>query len=143
VIGLYILDTDTLSLAQRGQPNVMRRVLAVDPGQLAITVISVEEQLTGWYTLLRKSKEPAKLARVYRRLAESAVYIGRWSILPFTEAAIHRSMQLRALRLNVGKMDLAIAAIVVEQAGVLVTRNTRDFRRVPGLTMEDWSLSLP
>jgi tRNA(fMet)-specific endonuclease VapC len=46
-MSLYILDSDTLSLAQRGHVEVIRRVLSVDSGQLAITVITVEEQLTG------------------------------------------------------------------------------------------------
>lgn len=60
-MSLYILDTDTLTLAERGQRDVSRRILAIDPSQLAITVISIEEQLTGWYTLLRRTKDPAKL----------------------------------------------------------------------------------
>jgi tRNA(fMet)-specific endonuclease VapC len=41
--------------------------------------------------------------------------------------------------LNIGKKDLAIAATVLEQGAVLVSRNLQDFRRVPGLTVEDWS----
>jgi tRNA(fMet)-specific endonuclease VapC len=142
-MNLYILDTDMLTLAERGQRDVTRRIQAVDPSQLAITVISIEEQLTGWYTLLRKTKDPAKLARVYQRLAETVTYLGRWSILPFTESAIDRGARLRSLKLNIRKMDLAIAAITLEQGGVLVTRNTRDFRRVPQLTLEDWSSPLP
>ncbi len=106
-------------------------------------MISVEEQLTGWYTLLRKANEPAKRARVYLRLAETVSYLGRWSILSFTEAAINRGAQLRALKLNIRKMDLAIAAISLEHGGVVVTRNTRDFRRVPHLALEDWSVPAP
>lgn len=43
------------------------------------------------------------------------------------------------MKLNVGNMGLRIAAIVLEEGGVLVARNARDFRRVPGLTIEDWS----
>jgi len=142
-MSLYVLDTDTLTLAERGHPDVCRRIQSVAPPHLAITVISIEEQLTGWYTLLRKTKDRAKLARVYQRLAENVAYLGRWSILPFTEAAIDHSARLRALKLNIGKMDLAIAAIALEHGGVLVTRNTRDFRRVPGLAVEDWSSPIP
>ena len=134
----YILDTDTLTLAQRGHAEVCRRIFSVAPPQLAMTVISIEEQLTGWYTLLCRTKDPAKLARVYQRLAENVAYLGRWSILLFTEA-LERSAWLRAEMLNIGKMDLAIAAIVLEHGGVLVTRNKRDFWRVPGLALEDWS----
>jgi tRNA(fMet)-specific endonuclease VapC len=37
-------------------------------------------------------------------------------------------------------MDLRIAAIVAESAGILVTRNTQDFARVPNLVIEDWTL---
>ncbi len=43
------------------------------------------------------------------------------------------------MNLNVRKMDLRIAAVVLEYGGVLVTRNVRDFQRVPGLPIEDWS----
>jgi len=42
------------------------------------------------------------------------------------------------MKLNVRKMDLRIAAIVLECAGVVVTRNVRDFQRVPNLAVENW-----
>jgi tRNA(fMet)-specific endonuclease VapC len=43
------------------------------------------------------------------------------------------------MNLNVRKMDLRIAAIVLEAGGTLVSRNLRDFRRVPNLVVEDWA----
>ena len=43
------------------------------------------------------------------------------------------------MNLNVRKMDLRIAAIVLEHAAILATQNLRDFQRVPGLVTEAWT----
>lgn len=67
-------------------------------------------------------------------------FLSRIEILDFTEAAIARYISLKSLNLNIGKMDLRIASIVLETQGVLVTRNRRDFERVPGLACVDWSV---
>ncbi len=72
-------------------------------------------------------------------MAESVAYLGRFPILDFPEAAIARFEDLKRKKLNVGGMDLKIAAIVLEAGAILVSRNLRDFRRVPGLVVEDWA----
>lgn len=136
----YILDTDTLSLLQQGHPKVLQQCRARPPADLAITVISVEEQLSGWYTVLRRARLPDELARAYQRLADAVRSLAPLTILPFPIAAIARSQRLIGLKLNVKRSDLRIAAIVLEDGGTLVTRNTRDFSRVPGLVLEDWSI---
>ena len=46
---------------------------------------------------------------------------------------------LKKQKLNVAKIDLRIAAIVLHSDGILITRNQRDFVRIPGLRIEDWS----
>jgi len=135
----YSLDTDTLSLLQHGHPKVSQEYGARPPPDLAITVISLEEQLSGWYTLLRRARRPDDLARVYQRLIDTVRSMAPLTILPFTTSAIARYQQLIQLKLNVRRMDLRIAAIVLEHGGTLVTRNSRDFGRVPGLVLEDWS----
>src|SRR5262249_55919244 len=135
----YILDTDTISLFQQGHPKVLQQCGARPTSDLAITVISVEEQLSGWYTAIRQARRPDELALAYQSLADSIPFLARWKILPVTTAALTRSQQLIGLKLNVRRIDLRIAAIVLEDGGTLVTRNTRDFSRVPGLVLEDWS----
>jgi len=135
----YILDTDTLSLLQHGHPKVSQNVGARSPADIAITVISLEEQLSGWFTALRKARRPDDLARVYGRLTDTVRSLARLTILPFTTAAIARYQHLVGMRLNVGRMDLRIAAIVLEHGGTLITRNIRDFGRVSGLILEDWT----
>ncbi len=118
---------------------VVRRVAMYSPDELAISVISVEEQLSGWYSKLRRAKKPNQLAQVYQRLTTNVASLSRLQIVPLSEAAIYRYEALRKLRLNIGKMDLRIASIALELGATVVTRNLTDFRRVPGLSSEDWS----
>jgi tRNA(fMet)-specific endonuclease VapC len=138
-MSLYVLDTDILSLYQRDHPTVSARVDAREAGELVITVISVEEQLTGWYKQLREAKSPPELALAYQSMTDTVTFLARLPVLSFTLPAIHRYQALQALKLNVGKMDLRIAAIALERGAMVVTCNTRDFGRVPGLVIEDWA----
>lgn len=90
--------------------------------------------------MLRQVTQPPDLARAYQELADCTQFLGGWDILSFSEPAIARYDQLAAQKLNVRKADLRIAAITLEHGGILVTRNLRDFRRVPNLLVEDWSV---
>jgi tRNA(fMet)-specific endonuclease VapC len=77
---------------------------------IAVSVVTVEEQLSGWYAQLRQAKGPEKLAWAYRQLAANVRFLARVKILDFDEGAIERYVQLKRLRLKIGKMDLQIAA---------------------------------
>jgi len=138
-MNLYDLATDILTLFQRAHPVVVGRVAAQSPESIAISVVTVEEQLSGWYAQLRQAKGPEKLAWAYRRLAETIRFLTRVQILDYDEGAIRRYEELKSRRLKVRKMDLQIAATALEAGAKVVTRNVRDFRRVPGLEIEDWS----
>ena len=137
-MSLYVLDTDTFSLYHRGYPGLGEKVDAHPLQELAITVITVEEELSGWYGLLRKVRSPEEEVQAYERLAKAIPLLARWPILPLSHPALMRYETLKRMKLNVRKMDLRIAAIVLECAGVVVTRNVRDFQRVPSLAVENW-----
>lgn len=138
-MSVFVLDTDILSLYQEGHATVCGHVVANATSTLAITVLSVEEQLSGWYTYLRKAAKPDQIAMAYQSLTDTAISLRRFEILTFDRSAILRYESLRKLKLNVRKMDLRIAAVVLEKGATLVTRNTRDFKQVPGLPFVDWS----
>lgn len=63
--------------------------------------------------------------------------------LPFDDAAAERYATLRheleLARQIIGPNDLLIAAICLANDAVLVTSNTAEFSRVPGLRIEDWN----
>ena len=136
---LRVLDTDILSLLAEGDAVVSQNVGAHADDTLAITVITVEEQVSGWYTLLRQSKKKEQIAHAYARLGGVISFLARWNILSYSEAAIDRFEDLRRMKLGVRAMDLRIAAITLENNAILVTRNLRDFQRIPNLVIEDWS----
>ena len=65
---------------------------------------------------------------------------GTTAILPFDAAAGAAFDSLTALRIRVGTMDLRIASIALSRGLTVLTRNLRDFRRVPGVIAEDWTI---
>lgn len=139
-MSLYVLDTDSLSLWQYGHPNIAGKIALVPQVNLSTTVITVQEQLDGWRLRLNRVTQRNQIADLYSRLANSVRFLARLPILDYTLAAIDQYEALKSLKLNIGKMDLRIAAIVLVHRGIIVTRNTRDFQRIPGLHRVDWSV---
>lgn len=136
-MSLYVLDTDIVTLHQHNHPQVVARVQACVPDELAITVVTVEEQMRG--RLAQIGRPGVDLAVAYDQLRKTADYFCDLSILPFDAEAQQQYEQLRSQKIRIGTLDLRIAAIVLRQNAILVTRNQRDFERVPGLRLEDWS----
>ena len=72
-------------------------------------------------------------------------FFGWFVSLPFDDDAAERYAELRAVLSSTGKLigpnDLLIASIAVSRSMTLVTHNTGEFCRVPGLALEDWSLA--
>lgn len=138
-MSLFVLDADTLSLLDNGDPVVLARVASHPPAELSVAVIVVEESLSGWYSMIRKAKNPRQIAFGYDRLARSVSLLSGMQILRYTEAAIARFHGLSKSKFHIRANDLRIAAIALEHNATVVTRNVRDFVVVPGLTVEDWS----
>ena len=61
-------------------------------------------------------------------------------VLPYDAAAVAEFERLRRNKIRVGTQDLRIASIALSKNATVVTRNIRDFGRVPGLKIMDWSV---
>jgi len=127
----WLLDTNVLIHAQRGRPEkVRRRLQAVSPQTVAISSVTVAEL---WYGIERSGAPDRKRALWSRFLAPFAV-------LAFDRAAaeLHGALRFALRHQPIGERDLLIAAIALANDLTVVTGNTREFRRVPGLHVEDW-----
>ena len=138
-----ILDTDCLSIVQNeSQPAFNRlqaRLLEHPEAVVQTTVVSFQEQVQGWLAFLNRAKNPSQVLLGYRELWDVVRDYVDSIVLPFDEAAQSRFEELQELRLRVGTMDLRIASIALATSSTLLTRNLRDFRKVPDLVVEDWT----
>ena len=137
---VYVLDSDILTLFQRGHQTVIDQFAAHQSDELVTTVVTLDEILSGWYTQYRKAKSPVEQATASARFAQAWNAIRRFPTLPLDLPAVQRFHALLGLKLNIGRNDLRIAAIALEVGATLVSRNLKDFRQIPGITCEDWSV---
>jgi tRNA(fMet)-specific endonuclease VapC len=140
----YLLDTDHISVLQQQSgtdyTTLSARMAQHSPADLGLSVISFHEQVLGCHSYIIRARSSADLIRGYRMLGRLLSDYAAISVLPFDSTAAAAFDGLVAQRLRVGTMDLRIASIALAQGLILLTRNTRDFRQVPGLVTEDWTV---
>jgi tRNA(fMet)-specific endonuclease VapC len=136
-----IIDTNVLTHIQEDDDEeISRRIRTYRPGEIGLTIISVEEALTGWYTELRRHKKPAKLAAIYLKFTKAVNLLKMFRVYTYSEDAMARFQELRAGRYNIGGNDMRIAAIALEYDAVLITRNEQHFDRIPQLVVDTWKV---
>ena len=132
----YLLDTNVwVALLRKSSAEVATRFQVVVPtGDLRVCSIVVAELRHG---ALRSAKPAANRAATDALLAP-------FPSLPFDDAAAGHYAAIRhhleSTGQLIGPLDLQIAAIAFANGCVLVTHNTAEFSRVPGLTIEDWRI---
>jgi tRNA(fMet)-specific endonuclease VapC len=129
----YLLDTDTLSLIAREANEVLSaRINIVAPSALCISVVTRAEAEFG----LAKRRPKRSTFERMRALLDTL------PTLPLTEQVLPHYIaardELERRGTPIGVNDLWIAAHALSDALTLVTNNEREFRRVPGLKMENW-----
>lgn len=140
----YLLDTDHISILQKQSgaeyAALMARIALVQRSDLAFCIVSFHEQVLGCQTYLARARTSADIVRGYRMLDHVLDAFSAAVVLAFDNAASVVFDGLIAQRLRIGTMDLRIASVALSQGLILLTRNTRDFSKVPGLTIEDWTI---
>ncbi|MBI3822512.1 MAG: type II toxin-antitoxin system VapC family toxin [Planctomycetes bacterium] len=129
----YLLDTNVCVTYLRGKDvALMQKIQSHKVGDIALCSVVLGELWFG----AAKSNQPQT------HQAEIMAFVQPYSSLPFDDAAAiefgNLYAHLKALGQPIGPFDLMIAATALANKLVLVTHNTKEFSRVPGLTLEDW-----
>jgi tRNA(fMet)-specific endonuclease VapC len=134
---MYILDTNALSALMRGEPGMVSRLGAVDRSDVAVPHPVFAEIAYGIERLPR-SRRRAELEH-RAQLLRSELQRADW-----TDAVSDAFGRIKAVLERSGRriedLDAAIAAHALAVQGTLVTANVEQMIRVPGLSVEDWTL---
>lgn len=139
---LYVMDTDHISLVERGSLVIRNRILVAEQSsdRISTTVVSMEEQFAGRIAQIRRARDSESLNSAYKRLKGTFKLFADLDILNYEAIADQRFREFRKVGIRIGTQDLRIASIVLANSGILLTRNRRDFEKVPGLIIQDWSI---
>jgi len=141
-MALWILDTDHVSLILNGDPVVARQLIRQLP-DTAITVVTVQELFNGWVGRINDPAQASQLILLYTKLWNTAEFLKTIRILNFDAAAdacYKNLLSDKSLNQKRLQKDLRIASIALSVNGIMVTRNHRDFSKVPNLRIEDWTV---
>jgi tRNA(fMet)-specific endonuclease VapC len=132
---MYLLDTDTLTHFYAGQSNVVERLRSVDDPDVGVTIITKGEVLRGRIDYLLKAQTGADLLKAQSLLFRTEELLNQLLIVPVTQRAAEQFDRLRTISKlqKIGRADLLIASIALSNQAVLVTRNLRHFRQIPGM----------
>jgi tRNA(fMet)-specific endonuclease VapC len=140
----FLLDTDHISILQKQSgpeyATLMARVARVTRADLAFCIVSFHEQVLGCNTYIAKARASTDVVRGYQMFDRVLSAFSAAVVLPFDKSASAVFDGLVAARTRVATMDLRIASIALTQGLTLLTRNSRDFGKVPGLDIEDWTI---
>ena len=129
----YLLDTNICIYIAKGQPLAVRhRFEALSLNDMAMSIITVGELRFGAEKSQFRERAMATLAHLVQMIQPCD--------LPMAAAEHYGQVRavLQQLGLPIGNNDLWLAAHALAEGWTLVTNNTREFSRVPGLQVENW-----
>ncbi len=130
-------------MVQRGKGDeygcLVRRLALVPSQPVGVTIVSFEEQMRGWLAFVARARTTDRVVLGYGKLRALIEDFQTRPVVDFDAAALGRFEELVAARVRIGTMDLRIASIALARNALLLSRNLRDFQKVPGLRVEDWT----
>lgn len=140
----YLLDTDHLSILQRqaGQDyiNLSTRMAQYPLSDFAVSIVTFHEQMLGSHAYVNRARNLDDVVKGYEMMMQLVSDFKVLPLISFDAGAATTFGQLQSQRIQLAKMDARIAAIALSRGLILLTRNRRDFGKVAGLVIEDWTV---
>ena len=129
---MFALDTNTVIYFFKGTGRVKQEMLSVAPGQIALPAVVLFELERGCAQSLHPS----------RRQRDLELFLKTVPVIPFETRSARYAAQVAATLaesgVSIGPLDTLIADMALASNCTLVTHNTAEFSRVPGLQITDW-----
>ena len=138
---MLVLDTDHISALEWHASEIATRLrtrLQQSGERRVTTIVTYEEQCRGWLAFIASASSSPQQIDAYQRLSRHLRLYLQLIVLEFDAAAVGQYQRLRKARIQIGTLDLRIASIVLAHDATLLSRNLKDFQKVPGLTVENW-----
>ena len=137
---LLVLDTDHFSELERNLAPGQRLASRLRASALekALTVVTVEEEMRGWLAQIARQRHLQRQIAPYAKLQRQIETFANWLVLPWDMDSAQLFTRLRGEGVRIGSLDLKIACIALAHDASLLTRNTKDFAKVPGVRFENW-----
>lgn len=140
----YLLDTDHLSILQRQAgkdfSNLSTRMFQHPLSDFAVSTVTFHEQMLGSHAYINRARNLNDVVKGYEMMARLVTDFKVLPLISFDASAATAFDQLQSQQIQLAKMDARIAAIALSRELVLLTRNHRDFSKVAGLLIEDWTV---
>jgi tRNA(fMet)-specific endonuclease VapC len=131
----YLLDTNIVIYTMKNRPQRVKKRFQQHHGQMGISTVTIGELVFG----------AEHSQQVERNLADLEAFTARLEVLPFDNQAAYHFGQIRAALYRtgqpIGPYDMMIAGQARAAGLKLVTNNAKEFKRVPGLLLENWGKS--
>lgn len=138
---MITFDSDVLSSMFIGEPAISLRASLIPIDEQSVPIVVIEELIRGRLNTIRQAeagKATVSIERSYELLELTIAALRKITVLPYNSKAHSLFLQWRDQKIKVGTHDLRVAAICIAHSAKLISRNRRDFDKIPGLLVEYW-----
>ncbi len=137
---MLLLDTNILTAMYAGNSKILTALDRSEDPDVATTIINKVELLKGRMDFLLKAESGVEVLRAQAWFQETERLLEELPVVTFDSrsAELFDQLSQRSALRKIGRADLLIGTIALVNRATLVTRNLKDFQRIPGLKLVNW-----